>query len=213
MAGMNDLGRATELALAALEADAEQDLRPVVRKEIWMALMNANNVESQCRRVLLGCQCVEYVLSVWTTAIPNCHWPQKLLLLAADVCRSRVDQAIADEEMWKAWTWSTNENVERKIEVPLAALEVLDAARETVRIAFTPDPFNGVELNDTIADKDLDPYTRDPAICAAMALADAVQNPTVRIQAVRNYWLWWLRDAVPTAWNQGPKILEDRSQG
>ncbi len=209
VAGIVELNYAIQRALTALEANKQWDLRPIFRQNIYAAFGSINSLEGRCRRVHLGCQCVEHVLPVWSRARPNDDWPLQLLQLAVGRCRSTVDRVVAEEETWKAWTWSTNENGDRKVEVPLAAIEVLDAARETVIVAFASDPFNGVELDDTLTDSDLDPYTKDPAVHAAMALAGSVKHPTASDQVRRDYWLWWLQEAVPTAWSQGITILEN----
>ena len=208
-------------ALAEMQANPGHQLPYQRRQETYGAF------ENQIGRNALGWLAVitaRRVLSIFHEAFPDDGLPQQLLDTAIGVLRGQVDEETAQEMQelgynaaGSAWGYDEDEvpwNAdmaggaayhalkEARGQEPLQHLDkisvlgVVDLASGEM-VAEYPQPIGG----DQFADEELSQIdSSDVAAKAAVAFACSVEGPHCDPERLCTFWTWWLKEAIPEAW-------------
>jgi hypothetical protein len=220
----NEVRRSVDQALAALQVSAADELKPFYRQSIYIALKRAHSSRGVQARAWLDIITVRRILPVWQSSWRSMeydeygynHMPEKMVSLAEALLSSRADRTQA-EKVADLAREMTDLTAEGKTSRYYLAWCVFDAALRTLIEALGYDSLEGVEITDQTSNAELESYG-DAARWAAMAAAggtwklvaeEAFPEPeivqwdfssaAVR-QRRRDFWEWWLREAVPAAW-------------
>lgn len=89
-------------------------------------------------------------------------------------------------------------------DIPDRAQMALQAALDAVENALGHPrfEFDGVDeiITEQTTEDNIDPWSSDAARDAAAAYAGPVWEPSSDREKRREFWTWWLREAVPAAW-------------
>jgi hypothetical protein len=184
------IGQAEE----ALASDPQGHLPLAQRQAIWAALGPAD-AEGRCTRTRLAVAATRRVLPIWEKLWPANRLPHQLLDLAEQVCRGEVDGATLTELRSRAQTefddisWASDDK---------SAVAVGYAAHRALAAAIRDELFDLVQPNTPDRDEDRQPDEHDSAyFAAAAASGGAPWQPGSSAERRRDYWLWWLTEAVP----------------
>ena len=186
-------------AKKTLDEDADGHLPLARRRAIWLAL-GARDEEGRCARARLSIAAASRVLPIWERLWPSNRLPHHLLDLADQVCRGEVDRGAItalrdraetelDDISWASFNKSA-------VGAGYAALRALDVARRD-------EPSDLSRPDSAVRDEDLEPHQRDSAYLAAAADAGGSPwEPQSSADRRRDYWNWWLTEAVPAVARQ-----------
>jgi len=95
-------------------------------------------------------------------------------------------------------------------DIPDRAQMALQAALDAVENALGHPrfEFHGVDevITEQATEDNIDPWSSDAARDAAAAFAGPVwEQPSSDREKRREFWSWWLREAVPAAWRAVPE--------
>lgn len=203
-----DLQQLLDQAFILVQHHVDHELSLGYRQEIYKALgpyHNSNDPMSDDsghqRRLTLAIQSVQYVLPVWKRAWPMDDTPGAILALAKKVAINEVDRISVVEDINRYHHYideliaSTN-NIAGSVGI---------AAIKTLSLALWDDAIHADDIDYTITDSQ--EFTiNDAHFHAAVAYAN---GPTWAIRAApdsdphkrREFWEWWIKEAVPRAWN------------
>ena len=186
-------------AEAALAAAADGHLVLSIRKRIWAALGPREVDGARAvigpplrRRTTLAIFAAQRVIPIWTRAFNSDERPKEMLRIARLYVEEKVDFKFA----WRAknafWV-----EVDRLNGVAVAAGY---AAAQAVTTALNDERFDVQDL-DSKVDRDLDPYDWDASFFASVAAAHgAPWEASSDGSARREFWRWYIREAIRTAW-------------
>jgi hypothetical protein len=184
-------------------------------------------------RVTLDLLTVQRVLPIWQAQRPDFPWPQRLLEMAEGVLNGSVSMEAARAEADAVWALleegedTYKGEVEEEAEedsngvseeeaaseiakfkgVSASALLVCDAAVETLFVASGLFQFDSPDFTEEMTDADVDPWSSDTAKWASTAYAGAVWDPSSDPVMRKEFWEWWLTEAVPRAWQASQYCL------
>jgi len=211
-------------ALAEMQADPGHRLSHQRRGQIYAALGPLTEDIGRKARGWLAVNTARRVLPTFQEAFPDDTLPQQLLDMAVSILQGRGDAAAADELQEWGYNASGNAWGYDEAEVPWnadlagsAAYHALKEARgqpplqyldrvfklgvvawpsgEPVMEYPTPQPAT------QFTDEDLcQNDASDTAANAAVAFACEAGGPTCDPDKLREFWTWWLMEAIPEAW-------------
>jgi len=161
----------------------------------WEPLDAAHPPPGLRRRVELARRAAERVLPVWYAEAAGDHGPEQMLELAERRLNREITEPEADDlaDRFRAHA----ENLAYRKEISQRALAAGEAARLVV-VAADIDDYG--EHPPHADDDDLDPDDWEAAYVAAIAAAG---YPEEDVAARRDFWRWYLEEAVPEAWRAG----------
>jgi hypothetical protein len=182
-------------AKKALDDGADGHLLLARRRAIWLAL-GGRDEEGRCARARLSIAAARRVLPIWERLWPFNRLPHDLLDLTDQVCRGDVDPhsltALRDRAETELDDISWGSSTKSAVGAGYAALRALDVARGD-------EPCDLPRPDSAVRDEDLQPRQRDSAYLAAAAAAGgAPWEPRSSADRRRDYWNWWLAEAVPS---------------
>jgi hypothetical protein len=203
-----ELQQALDTALSALREHHQCALLPYYRWTIYNALGPLNSLQTRFTRVRLALLSAQKVQHIWQQELPGDPLPEQLIMLAKMVLRDEVlredgrahAESALDHVARLASSSAHPDEMQasaRAQSALLAATEALFAACGTYTFA-TPYNYKG----DT--DIELDPWSTDAALYAAMALSGAVWHVTQDYEQRTQFWQWWLLEAVPSLYSCTP---------
>ena len=144
-------------------------------------------------------ECVEKVLPLWENALPGDRTPHNALAQVRAVLDGEVPTHDLIDQYAVLWSHCDELALERE-ELQIVLLVGYGAA-QVLSVAAEDDVFDAGPVDTAITDADVNPDEPDAAFCAAAAYADG----TVWVQGSdrekrREFWEWWLNEAVPRAW-------------
>jgi hypothetical protein len=156
------------------------------------------------RRFNLAARCVRHVLPLWKAKLPEDKTPQRLLAGAETHLGKRFTYEQAKALIDEGWVHADDVGCEfgdRKDPEGFRVALVCYAASRAVSVAFRDeryhllvDPASGGKYGSG------DPESMDVAYLAAAAISGGFPNPKgLGTEARREYWRWYLRQAVPAA--------------
>jgi Immunity protein Imm5 len=147
------------------------------------------------RRVELARLAAERVMPVWYAEAPGDHGPEEMLVLADRRLNRQISAAQADD-LADQFRVHADRLASRKA-ISQRALAAGEAAR-LVLVAADLDDY--AEYPPDADDGDIDPDNWEAAYVAAIAAAGyPEEDASVR----RDFWRWYLDEAVPKAWGSG----------
>ncbi len=200
------LSQAIESAYAAMERHPEHMLPPVYRQAIYRAIGPQSDPLSHQVLGRLALLSARRVLPIWQRTRPDDHTPERLLATAEDMMSGRWDRALDEAVAEQAWDWLTNLKMEHSTTFAAhAAVIALFDMLVDVRGNWYGVPGGGFLEGVSIGQNDMDDKFFDPGICdAAMFAVSAYADPQWDREydpaKSHEFWTWWLREAIPTAW-------------
>ncbi len=176
---------------------------PVLKTENWVTQYGIG----LHRRTVLAMLCVQHVLNIWEKSWPNNKGPHLMLLTAEEYLRGILNEKTVDERKNQFWeklqdlNYYSNNNL---------ALHVGDAALNVITIAMVDQYFEQIDnINELRFDTDYDSEEWDTHFYASIVYAEGApweesSNPERR----KEFWEWYLNEAVPKAWDTPYPIQE-----
>jgi hypothetical protein len=193
----------------ALAHDPSGQLALPWRNALWLAMGDPQENEKGYpigagwqRRVKMGILTVQHLLSIWQEQYPQDEGPQRMLLLAEQVVEDKINHDAAGSESDNYWTLLSDLGVIEDDSKPAEVLPFLvgmAAARvvRTARLDYQMVLFNDPNELDT----ERDAWMWDESYLGAMAYAGgAVWVTGSSSERRREFWQWWLDQAVPSAY-------------
>ncbi len=148
------------------------------------------------RRTKLAVLCVENVLPIWDNVLVHDTTPHKIL--------ENINDYISEKQTWD-YLWAIPNSFWTKLDNYMLdgnnyghALCVGFASINALYVVLNDED---LEEDDNTLDQDLDPYTWDTAFFASLAHSEnELYDEKTKIQKRREFWLWYLNDAVPLAY-------------
>ena len=185
----------------ALDASEHGELPLAHRRRIWEALGQApeggHGSPGHRRRTILDLITVEHVKPLWDRTYPSDGTVEELIDAARQVLDDRHPPEWADELQSRRWVEITDRMGE---DHQLVAGYVGTAACCALSTAAHDKSY--ADLPPDTDDYDVDSEDWDASFLAAMAAAGGeVGDPDASDGRRREFWKWYLREAVPAAWN------------
>jgi hypothetical protein len=206
MALSGELIDALQIASSKLNSNINGELVLSERKRVWRALgerlMEGNRAKrgiGLIRRVKLANLCVQKVLGLWQEVWPEKSGPQQMLLTAEQYIGDLIDYESAWERANSFWGELETIICDGK---NLTVVNVGFAAANLVTTALRDEKFNPDNLEEEIVDDLLDPYEWDASLYASAAYSSGfVWEEQSNALQRREFWEWYLTEAVPSAWD------------
>jgi hypothetical protein len=218
-----NLQRTIAEAHTALIEHPQHALLPIYRQHIYEALGAVHHPyepldpRAHRIRVTLDLLTVRRVLPIWQAERPDFPWPQRLVEIAEAVLNGSVSREEARDEADAASALleevqdvedgvanahdlangETLSNLIRFSGVSLPAFYVCEAAVETLFVASGLFRFDLGDSSPEETDADMDPWSSDTAHWASTAYAGRVWEPSSDPVKRKEFWEWWLKEAVP----------------
>jgi hypothetical protein len=147
---------------------------------------------------------IQHVLPLWEKARPFDRAPHLLLEKAEKILAGVLTGQQVDEMNLPGWTYM--DNVGYKVPYADSSWVLVGyGAIKVVDVAVRDENFDPTQINPQLTDDHLDPYDLDVAPTAAAAYADGFRwDSESDPQKRRQFWQWWLTEAVPKAWAAFP---------
>ncbi len=211
-------------ALTEMQADPAHRLSHQRRSQIYDALGPLAEDAGRRARGWLAVSAARRVLPTFEAAFPDDALPRQLLDMAVSVLQGRADEAAADELQEWGYNASGNAWGYDEAEVPWnadlagsAAYHALKEARGQPPLQYLDKVFavgvvgwpSGRQIEDyptpqpatEFTDEDLCQLDdSDTAAVAAVAFACEAGGPFCDPDKLREFWTWWLAEALPEAW-------------
>ena len=200
-----ELQHALEAARSTLETHPRGELPRTSRMRVLAALgPRSRSPEGHPsgigyrRRLAADEACVRRVLPLWDSAHPDDDGPRRMLALADEVARGAVDPAEGQRLMdqFSAQVEALDPDAEGFVPGYVG-----DAAVQTVSTALSD---YDLDPTDERLDEDLDPDELDAPFYAAVAVTGVGPHEpgddAANHQRRRDFWRWYLDEAVPTAY-------------
>jgi hypothetical protein len=190
-------------AAKVVESDPQHDLPLGYRKAIWDAIGPRDDRDDEMSnahrsRGRLAIEGARKVLGIWQREFPDDDTAQRALSDAIDVLQGRLDSDTAEEHYTEYWQHVDQLGFDSKsmaVSAGYAAVTALMTAVDDE--TYRPEQ---IDLNEQDS-RDID--DNDASFFAAAAFASGPSWKTIGsdsdAEARRQFWLWWLNEAVPAA--------------
>lgn len=197
-----DMQRTIQEAIKSVEANSAHDLHYRLRWQINRLMDDPSATSADIgrwRRQKLAALAASKVIPAWERSFPGDRLPHNCLAMG-DVFRRGEVRAGNVEELWSdGWDHCDQliyDHQDRQNDA-LAGY----AAVQSLRIALLDDLYPEV-MDQNCSDENLEPEDLDSAFSAAACYAGGtIWDPSSSAQLRREFWLWWLTQAVPQAWH------------
>jgi hypothetical protein len=185
--------------LRHVEEASNHALLPIYRLEVYKAFGPTEEPDGRRRRGWLAIIATRHVLSVWRRMHPEDDVVERILAIAARSLHGEVDLTAAVKEADRQWDIFMDTYAKQEEEMGIGPLFVLSAALESLFISAGVSRFEGILLDESCTDADVDPWSGDAVRYAADAYAgpvwDTESDKILRLE----FWRWWILTAIPTA--------------
>jgi hypothetical protein len=189
----NAIGRARE----ALQHDEQSDLNLGYRHLIWSAL-GPRDAEGRHRRARLAMLAARRVLPIWERFWPHDRSPHEALALAEKVLRGEPDAQAVRQQRDLAFAKMDSLSDHSANKIPVSAGY---SAVQALSAALWDESFDPHKIDLNLTDDDVQPEEHDASYFAALASSNGPPwDPNSSAGKRRQFWEWWLPDAVPGAW-------------
>ncbi len=207
MSFLTEFPALAEAARAELMREPAGELSLFSRKQIWLAMGpldapedDAPFTKGHLRRGQLFIACVERVLPLWIAAYPEHKGPQIMLRIVRKVLDGNADLNLAKEgrETFRAELEEWSDDEQNKFEpqyIGYGSVKLVTAALDDS--IFTTDP-----LPEGEKDWDNDPWGWYTDFCCSLPFKG---NSAQEVARLREYWLWYIDQAVPEAYASVPE--------
>jgi hypothetical protein len=187
--------------IASAQAELAQSPEGILslkhRARIWAQLATLSDARiGHVRRVQLNEACVRRVLDRWHARFPGDNGVERLLKFARQVVDGQVDEVRALEQRDRFYV----DVVEtRRYADDASAMFVGLAAANTVIEALIANNDDAIPNVDD--DEEMDPETYDVSYLCASAAARGLNARPADAEARRDFWTWYLNQAIPEAYS------------
>jgi hypothetical protein len=191
------LADSVETAMASLTAHSDHALAPHFRHEIYQtfSLLGRPNAVGW-----LGVITARYVLPIWQSERPEDSLVSQAIDAASLLLQGHTNAIAADELAGEVW-----DRLEQLGSTPEGfslgnSFYAADTAVTAIHEALGRNPFDSADITDKDTDAELDPWCSDTALWAAAAYVGRVGDPNSDAGKRYEFWMWWLGEAIPAAW-------------
>lgn len=189
--------------------DPAGELFPWERELIYTEIQRASPSNAHRIRALLAIMAARKVESVWLEVEPENPWPETLIDTAENVLENRIlpeagkaeAESIADVLVQMLWDQDEQSGDAKVISIR-AQCSVL-AAAECLFEASGKHRFDFYHHKPSETNNAIDPTSTDTALWAADAYAGPFGDETSSNELRREFWVWWLTEALPEACRLG----------
>ncbi len=130
--------------------------------------------------------------------------PERLLELTHDLLTGKISadaglQKIHDENIWDTIGIMGLEFYQIRHDLPLVAYDACQAAHQALWEALNSEPFSDLSDLEHFTDDDLPDGHCDAAHHAVIAYSGGTRKEPVDLAKRREFWEWWLIEAIPRA--------------
>lgn len=203
----DELLQALEYARTALAQNEHGDLPLSARKRIWSAMGPRRTTDGRAilsaglrRRTRLAILTAQKVISIWRLSFPENNQPEFMLATTEEYMKGQADYKTA----WKRQNqfWGELDNLKAYAVKYSPSVNVGYAAAVVVSTALNDEQFDPQQLESDVSDRDLDVYDWDASYLACAAYAGGASwQPESDDNRRREFWEWYINEAVPSAWN------------
>ncbi|MEP6776385.1 MAG: Imm5 family immunity protein [Chloroflexota bacterium] len=201
-----ELQRACDIALDAMRKHPQSALLPYYRWTIYRALGPINSFQTRFLRVRLALLSARKVQYVWQEEQPGDTQVLRFITLAHKVLRDEIlpeiGRAQAEDALDQVAALVIESEKPGKTNVTTRAQSAMLAAIEALFEASGTYTFNTAYNYEGETDIDLDPWSSDAALYAAIALSGAVWNVEQAYAKRSEFWEWWLLEAIPSLYTE-----------
>lgn len=207
------LEQAIQAGLAAMQRDPGLHLDRPFRQAIYAALGPRVDYSfpgggaGHIRRTHLDRLASQHVLPIWDTVWPSVHLPREILALADQALfASQAERDTARRELGYYVSEADDFEQADQNQHPFEG-GVLRAAIKTLSRAVSEVSFDPTHPDLATRDQQTDYNDWDTAFYAAAASSLSVpwRSDAAGNARRRAFWEWWLREAVPAAWESVPE--------
>jgi hypothetical protein len=181
-------------------------LQPFHRRAIYRKLDATKGQDNYPIRVILDLLTVRRILPPGQRKTVDDDRLFDMLKIAEDALNGRISKEADFEEASSAQV--ELERLDRLRRTAGSAewseymLYTYNTALDTLFDASGSPQFDNVRVTKRTLDSDLDPWSTDVALWAAFAYAGPPWKPTSNPEKRKEFWEWWLLEAIPQAWDQ-----------
>ena len=199
------LNRALSKAHEAISGHPKHDLDLGYRHLIWAEFgfpkshSNQDDLMGYKRRTCLAILTARHVLPIWNKFYLNNDLPGRSINLALKMFNEKVEEETAWKERNMSWEQLLEMgNLDEKYQnVHGAGFSAVQALTTSLRDEI----FDPLEINLELTDADIDPDEMDASFFASVAFAKGpVWDPDSDSLKRKEFWEWWIKEAVPNAW-------------
>ncbi len=199
------LNRALSQSHEAMLQHPKHDLNLGYRHLIWAefgiskSLSNQDALIGHKRRTYLAIFSAKHVLPIWNKFYVNNDLSYRSLNLAEKTLNKTIDEETAWKERNMHWERLLEMgNLEEKYQnVHGAGFSAVQALTTSLRDEI----FDPSKINLELTDADIDPEEMDASFFASAAQANgAVWDSNSDSLKRKEFWEWWIREAVPNSW-------------
>jgi hypothetical protein len=201
------LQQAIEIARRKVQLHPQHALLPLERLKLYAALGSENSPQYHQVRAILALLTTQKVLPLWEEARGYDRFPHSLLELAERVLYREMDVELAItkgnqgfELLEKLGAGVTTESRDVYFHVEEAVFWVGEAAVAALFEVTGIYDFDACDIAEDDTDADIDPWSTDTAGVAAAAYAGGVWEENSSSTLRREFWNWWLHQAIPESW-------------
>ncbi len=191
-----EIREALDFAYNTMLMHKEYALTPFYRRKIYESFSLSGDSQSQIAFKRLGVITARQVLPIWQNAKAQDKRPDHLLNLAEGVINKAVSPELTRSEVELFWEYLERFGGTEKGLSIKNALYAGTAAAEAVMEVLGRNPFEGVTINESDGDLDLDLWGSDTALWAVAAYAGRIGELKADRTKRRNFWTWWLKEAI-----------------
>jgi hypothetical protein len=185
-------------AQGAMEEHPDHILLPVYRQAVYRAFVSGDESRGGHARGRLAVLTARHVLTIWQCEQPDDMMPEALLATADGAMAGQIEAERVDAALEEAWEWLSSLKTERwgNPDAYNAGAAAVFAVQETRGEGF----LEGVRIGEDDPDDEFfEPGIGDTALFAAAAFAGPSWDGTPDPIKAHEFWIWWLREAIPTA--------------
>jgi hypothetical protein len=199
-----------EKALLAIEDNPVGNLNLGYRQAIWAEFgprLNPKASDSKLahkKRVFLALQTIKHSLSLWEEKYTEDRMPYQIIDHIEKILQGTL--VLENEEGLELynhyWGYFDSKLSENPGNATSSQISIGYAAALCFYVAFFDEDFDANYIDDNLEDAE-DPYEMDVAQIVAIAYADGgTGDPDSNKEKRKEFWHWWLNEAVLQAWNK-----------
>lgn len=195
---------AIEQAHHAMLQHPEHAVVPIQRQRIYRAIGSLEVLRVNSVRGWLAHITAQHVLPKWNRNMSIEPSAKDLLSTLEDVLRGSINVATARDTAEQAWSQleqfgNSPQMTDDEFNVAFyATTTIVQALFETIGMCSLDD----LSLSATDTDDWIDPWSSDTAKWAAIAYVGTRVEATSGSEKRREFWEWWLLEAIPAAWDK-----------
>lgn len=188
-------------ALETVHNHPKNDLNLGYRQAIWAEFGPLGDELGLKKRAVLAKFTIEKVLPIWESTFPDDNTPGKILSEVAQILDGSLSFSSEDASKHVRDFWEWVQDIAAS-DNQLTALNVGFGAVKLITTALFDELFDSKNIDYNCTDADVDSYDADCSYYAAAAYSNGtVWEEDSDASKRKEFWEWWLKEAVPEAWD------------